>query len=160
MFKFHPFCCCCWGGLKRNLALCHWWDWIQSQGTATKSWCLRNSDSSRQNLLCMWGKITRKIKGEAAVLLCNVLNQISFTAFLNINKYLRGIFWAVLWVNSISLRGFGGVLFARVIVRRRTKSGIRTTKLLYNWHTMKYCEQIKVMCPNPEKVKCTKKGEI
>lgn len=74
----------------------------------------------------------RKIKGEAAVLLCNVLNQISFTAFLNINKYLRGIFWAVLWVNSISLRGFGGVLFARVIVRRRSKSGIRTTKLLYN----------------------------
>lgn len=37
----------------------------------------------------------REIKGEAAVLVCNVLIQISFTAFLKINKYLKGIFWAV-----------------------------------------------------------------
>lgn len=37
----------------------------------------------------------REIKGEAVVQLCNGFFQIPFTAFLKINKYLRGIFLAV-----------------------------------------------------------------
>lgn len=47
-----------------------------------------------------------------------------------------------LYVNSLSLSGYIGVLFTMVIVRRRNKNGIRTIKLLSNPQKLKDFEQV------------------
>lgn len=55
-----------------------------------------------------------------------------------------------LYVNSLSLSGYIGVLFTMVIVRRGNKNGIRTIKLLSNLQNLKDFEQVQVVWPDPE----------